>query len=327
MKHFFIYFFTITTLAIGSVGLYTYNQFYGSAVDEDISIYITDKDLEQEVTPYVNNHWAFYLYGERVGLDRRLKVGYYTFKSGDSVIDIVRKLCLGVETEVSLTFNNLRDLKQLSSRIAPQIMADSAQLYNYFTEWEGGDTTRLFSMFIPNSYSLSWSITPEALVKRMERESERFWSGDRDSKRAALNLSREEVMTLASIVYEETKQVDEMPRVAGVYINRLRIKMLLQSDPTVRYAIGDFSIKRVLNKHLTFDSPYNTYKYAGLPPSQIAMPSIPAIDAVLNYEKHDYLYFCARATFDGYHNFSKSYSQHLRYAKEYSNALNKAGIK
>ncbi len=142
-----------------------------------------------------------------------------------------------------------------------------------------------------------------------------------------MNFSKLEVMTLASIVYEETKQTSEMSRVAGVYVNRLKIGMPLQADPTVKYAVGDFTIKRVLHKHLKYDSPYNTYLYAGLPPSPIAMPSISAIDAVLSPEKHSYLYFCARPTFDGYHNFAKTLSEHNANAKAYINELNRLKIK
>ncbi|MFR9650001.1 MAG: endolytic transglycosylase MltG [Rikenellaceae bacterium] len=303
--------------------MFLYNQFYGSAVDEDISIYVIDRSVEDEVLPYVENHWGFNFYAKRLDLQRRLKVGFYSLRRGDSVVDVVRQLSLGEQTEVRLTFNNIRNFSDLAARISTQIAADSTSLYSAFTQWEGGDTTRLFSKFIPNTYSLYWSITPESLIERMTRESDKFWSGGRDEKRNSLGFSREKIMTLASIVYEETKHIDEMPRVAGVYLNRLKRGMPLQADPTVKYAIGDFSIKRILYKHLEYDSPYNTYKYKGLPPSPISMPSIAAIDAVLSAESHNYLYFCARASFDGYHNFAKSYGEHLRYAREYSAALNK----
>jgi UPF0755 protein len=161
----------------------------------------------------------------------------------------------------------------------------------------------------------------------MYREYKRFWEGDRDKKRERSGLDRVEVATLASIVYEETRKVDEMPRVAGVYMNRLRTGMPLQADPTIKYAMQDFGLRRILNRHLKTPSPYNTYINRGLPPSPICMPSVEAIDAVLNFENHDYVFFCARPTFDGYHNFAKTYSEHLRNARAYQAELNKRNIK
>ena len=185
----------------------------------------------------------------------------------------------------------------------------------------------MFSIFLPNTYEFYWTVTPREFVDRMYREYKRFWEGDRDKKRERSGLDRVEVATLASIVYEETRKVDEMPRVAGVYMNRLRTGMPLQADPTIKYAMQDFGLRRILNRHLKTPSPYNTYINRGLPPSPICMPSVEAIDAVLNFEKHDYVFFCARPTFDGYHNFAKTYSEHLRNARAYQAELNKRNIK
>jgi UPF0755 protein len=161
----------------------------------------------------------------------------------------------------------------------------------------------------------------------MKREYDRFWTAERDSLCARTGLSRNEVITLASIVNEETQKTDEMPRVAGVYVNRLKRGMLLQADPTVKFAVNDFTLRRILFRHLEVDSPYNTYKYAGLPPGPIAMPSVRAIDAVLNYENHDYYYFSAREDFSGYHNFSRTLTEHNRAAARYHQALNRLGIR
>ena len=160
-------------------------------------------------------------------------------------------------------------------------------------------------------------------LERMHTEYDKFWSGDRDAKARSIGLTRQQVSTLASIVIEETKYEPEMPRVAGVYMNRLHKDMPLQADPTVLFAVGDPSIKRVLNRHLEIDSPYNTYKYEGLPPGPITMPPVAAIDAVLNYERHDYLYFCANASFDGRHAFAKTLAAHNENARRYQQALSK----
>jgi UPF0755 protein len=228
--------------------------------------------------------------------------------------------------------NNVKIPAQLAGKLAVQLEADSVELVNVFTDkalakkmgFESPLT--MFSIFLPNTYEFYWTVKPEEFVERMYKEYKNFWNGARDEKRKRTGLNRVEVATLASIVYEETRKVDEMPRVAGVYMNRLRTGMPLQADPTIKYAMQNFGLRRILKSYLKYDSPYNTYINKGLPPSPICMPSIQAIDAVLNFEKHDYLYFCARPTFDGYHNFAKSYSQHLANARAYQAELNKRKI-
>jgi UPF0755 protein len=186
----------------------------------------------------------------------------------------------------------------------------------------------MMSIFLPNTYEVYSNIKPEALVRRMKSESDKFWSADkRVEQLAQLGLTPYEVMTLASIVHEETSYQGEMSRVAGVYINRLRKGMPLQADPTVKYAVGNPSLKRILYKHLEVDSPYNTYIYAGLPPTPICMPDMVVIEAVLSYEKHDYYYFCARAEMDGKHNFARTHREHERNAQAYHRALSKRNIR
>ena len=182
------------------------------------------------------------------------------------------------------------------------------------------------AMFIPNTYEVYWNCSVNDLLQRMKRESDRFWAS-RDAKLARCGLTRNEAITLASIVYEETKRQSEMPVVAGVYINRLRRGMPLQADPTVKFALGDFSLRRILHKHLEVDSPYNTYRVVGLPPGPICMPSIAAIDAVLNYQEHDYLYFCAKEDLSGAHNFARTLAEHNRNARAYAAALNRLKIR
>ena len=192
---------------------------------------------------------------------------------------------------------------------------------------ELGFNTRTFpALFIPNTYFVYWTMKPEDLLRRFKKEYDAFWTEDRLTKAKLLKLSKEEVVTLASIVQAESYLPKERPTVAGVYLNRLRKGMLLQADPTVIYAMGDFTIKRVLKRYLVTDSPYNTYKYAGLPPGPINNPEINSIDAVLNFQKHDYIYFCARADFSGYHAFAKTLSEHNANARAWQAALNQRKV-
>jgi UPF0755 protein len=191
----------------------------------------------------------------------------------------------------------------------------------------GFDSRTAIGMFIPNTYELYWNTNADGLIERMYSEYEKFWNDSRKTKLQQTGLTQAEVSVMASIVAEETNVTDEMATIAGVYINRIKSGMLLQADPTVKFAIGDFSIRRVLNKHLDYDSPYNTYKYKGLPPSPICMPSIAAIDAVLDYVHHDYYYFCAKNDFSGRHIFAKTLAQHNSNAQAYRNALNSMNIK
>ena len=182
-------------------------------------------------------------------------------------------------------------------------------------------------MFIPDTYEFYWTVSPTQFIERMRREYDRFWTPQRDAKRQRSGLSRLEVMTLASIVYEETRQSDEMPRIAGVYINRLRKGWPLQADPTVKYALQEFGLRRILHRHLKYPSPYNTYINKGLPPSPICMPGRNAIEAVLDFERHDYMFFCARPTFDGYHDFARTLREHNANARAYSAELNRRKIR
>lgn len=266
------------------------------------------------------------------GLSKSVRAGRYILKEGMSAKSVVGMFRGGMQSPVRLTFNNIRTLPQLAGRLAEQIEPDSITLLAHLSSPEvaakyGFKPEEMIGMFIPNTYEVWWNITPESLTDRMKKEYDNFWNEERVAKLERTRLTQKEVTTLASIICEETRMTDEMPTMAGVYINRLRRGMLLQADPTVKFAIGDFTIRRVLNRHLEIDSPYNTYKYAGLPPSPICMPSIKGIDAVLNYKESSYLYFCAKEDFSGYHNFARTLSEHNQNARRYANALNKAGIR
>lgn len=270
--------------------------------------------------------------GKLKKLDRNPKAGHYLLPKGASPMDVVNMLRSGAQKPVRLTFNNTRTLQDLAGRIAGQIEADSITLLAHLSAPETAKKYNLsqeevIGLFIPNTYEVWWNISPEALTDRMAKEWKRFWNEERTKRLSRTKLSKMEVITLASIVYEETKNVGEMPKIAGVYINRLRRGMPLQACPTAKYAVGDFTIKRVLHKHTQVKSPYNTYLNKGLTPGPICTPSIAAIDAVLNYSDHSYLYFCAKEDFSGTHYFSKTLSEHNRYAARYTKALKKSGIR
>lgn len=311
-------------------------QFYGNTVRTERDLYVSAKSdyrtLTDSLLPALKHRAAFRRYAGHIRLPETYKPGHYVLKPGMSVIEVARMLKLGVQTPVRVTINNVRTPAQLASKLARQIDADSAELVRTFTSPDvaqrmGFDSITLFSMFIPNTYEFYWTVSPEEFVERMRREYDRFWTKERDDRRKRSGLSRLEVMILASIVAEETRKNDEMPRIAGVYINRLRRGIPLQADPTVKYAMQDFGLRRILYRHLKYPSPYNTYVNKGLPPSPICMPGINAIDAVLNFEEHDYIFFCARPTFDGYHNFARTLREHSANARAYSAALNRRNIK
>ncbi len=274
----------------------------------------------------------FEMYSGRIGLTKNVKPGHYVLKDGMSIIRIARMLNLGQQTPVNVVVRNSRLPGQLAGRVAQQIEADSVSLHaamndpEILAEYGFSNELELFSIFIPNTYEFWWTVTPEEFIARMKKEYDRFWTDDRRNELKRTGLSRMEAVTLASILCEETQKTDEMPAMAGVYINRINKGMPLQADPTVKYAMGDFTLRRILKKHLQTDSPYNTYIYKGLPPTPICMPSIAAIDAVLYYRDHEYIYFCAKEDFSGYHNFAETYDQHLQNARRYAAELNKRNI-
>lgn len=260
------------------------------------------------------------------------RCGYYELSPQLSIYKAARKLTAGSETPIRFTFNNLRTKSQLVERIGDTfymstdtisaLLSDPSVCASY-----GFDTATIVAMFIPDTYEFYWTVSPRRFLDRMHYYYELYWNDERKQLANKADLSPLEVSILASIVEEETAKPDEMPIVAGLYINRLHRGMLLQADPTVKYAVGDFSLRRILNKHLTTDSPYNTYLYVGLPPSPIRIPSKTACDAVLHYTHHNYLYMCAKADLSGYHAFASTLQEHNRNAARYHAALNRRNIK
>ncbi len=263
--------------------------------------------------------------------ENSIKPGRYELTADMGNIQLIDKLRSGNQDPVKVIFNSVRFPAQLAGRIAGQIEADSLSLITLmndtgFLDSLGVTPLSLFTMVIPNTYEFYWNTNARQFLERMKTESDKFWNKEREGQMQKLNLSRQQIITLASIIEKETNQNDEKARIAGVYINRLNKGWLLEADPTLVFAHGNFEIKRVLNIYKTIDSPYNTYKYTGLPPGPICLPSVSSIDAALNPEIHNYMFFCAREDFSGYHNFAASLEQHNLNAWKYQQALNQRNI-
>ena len=272
-------------------------------------------------------HWV----AEKKNYPRHVYPGRYEIPAGFSNNQLVTMLRSGNQYPVDLVYNHIRTPQKLASVVSSQIEADSADILALF--YDTGllskyDLTAetVMGVFIPNTYEIYWNTSAQGFLERMVREYQLFWNEKRLDRARQIGLEPMEVMTLASIVDEETLMEEEAGRIAGVYMNRLERRIRLHADPTVKFAAGDMGITRVLNKHLEIDSPYNTYRHGGLPPGPIVIPAITVIDAVLNYEHHRYLYFCAKEDFSGYHNFATTLDQHNKNARLYQNALDQRKI-
>lgn len=279
----------------------------------------------------IDNTRSFRWVASKKGYDKNVKPGRYKIRDGISNNELVNMLRSGNQDPVMVVFNNVRTLDQVAGKIASYLQSDSSEYADYMAdasvmEYYGFSMETFSSMFIPNTYEFFWTTSPEDFVERMNKEYEDFWDGERERKAQRMEMSRAEVITLASIVDEETLHDEENARVAGLYMNRLDRGIALQADPTLKFAMGDFTVKRILNEDKKIESPYNTYKYKGLPPGPISIPSVSAIDGVLNYEKHKYIFMCAKADFTGYHAFARSLNEHNRNAREYQRVLNKRRI-
>ena len=307
-------------------------------VKETAYIYITPNDnsttIIQKLSEIegIGSTKGFELLAQHNKFDERKRSGKFAINSGDNMQTIYRRIVSNEQTPVRLVLPATRTLEQMVGAVSRQLMLDSLELIEFinnpiYYEKIGYDKETYPSMFIPNTYEVYWNIKPEMLMTRLMNERRKFWNESRMGKAKKLNLTPEEVATLASIIDEETNNNEEKPIVAGMYINRLKRGMPLQADPTVKYAIGDPTRKRILKKDLAIDSPYNTYRYRGLPPGPIRIPTIQAIESVLNYTKHNYLYMCAKEDFSGKHNFAKTLSEHNANARRYQQALNKLNIK
>lgn len=281
---------------------------------------------------YIRDVKSFESAARQMNYPKRVKPGRYKVQSGMSNRELIALLRSGKQEPVSVVVRNFRSVNHLAGAVSRKIEADSASIVfllqdRFFLEESGVKPEEVLGVFIPNTYEFYWNTSAEEFFKRMSRESKKFWTESRRKKASVQGLTEMQAVILASIVEKETNKNDEKPRIAGVYLNRLRQGWKLEADPTLVYAVGDFTIRRVLDIHKEVDSPYNTYLYTGLPPGPICIPSISSIDAVLNAEQHDYMFFCARADFSGYHAFARTYQQHLVNARLFHKEMNRRGIR
>lgn len=317
-----------------------YSAVFGSNVTSELDqteIFISEKSTVAEVAFLLNqsgvldDEKSFLWVATLKKFKMPSKGGRYFIHNGWSNNDIINTLRIGSEIPVDLTFNNIRTPEELSARLGQQLSLDSAEVMACFNDYDfirslGFDFETIIAVFIPNTYEVYWSIGAKDLFKRMKREYDAFWNEKRVLLAQRSGYKPVEIITIASIVDEETKSAKERSTIAGVYINRLDRGIPLQADPTLKFALQDFTIRRLLNEHKKVDSPYNTYKYKGLPPGPIRIPSPNTIDAVLKFERHSYIYFCAKDDFSGEHAFSRTLREHNNYARRYHRALNKNKI-
>jgi len=279
----------------------------------------------------LNSPSSFATAAGKMNLPTSLKPGRYRLKKGMTNRTLVNMIKAGNQEPVKLKFQNIRKKENFAAYLASNLEADSLSFISVLDSTSliskyGFNQDNVYAMFIPNTYEMYWNVSPSEFMERMHKEYDKFWTAERKQKAASLNLTPAQVYTLASIVDAEALYDKEMPIIAGLYLNRLNKGILLQADPTVIFANNDFTVKRVTNKLLQVQSLYNTYKYAGLPPGPIMMPSINAIDAVLNRQQNDFIYMCAKEDFSGYHNFAATKAEHEINAKKYREALNKRNI-
>lgn len=332
----------VVAMAGAGVALWVYLS--GFQLSESAYIYIDTDDtvdsvaLKTQRQAHPESMRVFHLYAGLLNLKDKIRTGRYEVTPQLTMLDFIRDIRNHNEKPIMLVVPAPRTLDQLAGRLAAQLMVDSVSIAAYLHDEANiralGYTPESFpGMFIPNTYEVYWDVGVEKLMERIRMENKRFWNAERTAKLqevsqyAGREMTKEDVSTLAAIVDSETANDGEKPTIAALYMNRLRKQMALQSDPTVIYAVGDFTIRRVLLEHLETESPYNTYRHIGLPPGPIRVPSIAGLDAVLNHATNDYIYMCAKEDFSGTHNFAVSYGEHQRNAARYVRALNERGIR
>jgi len=327
--------FLVFSILLISFAFYTYQICYSPniLVGKQDRVFVIPKGADFK---YVQKHFhennvtqdlmSFSFLSRLMGYRDHVKPGRYILRAGMTNIQAIRLLRAGIQEPVKITFNNVRLIRDLSEKITRNLNVkpeefEAALISFTMTNKMGFNKDNILTMFIPNTYEVYYNLSAQELVARMHKEYEGFWTEEKKQKAKNIGLTQVEVSILASIVQAESVKPDEAPVIAGLYINRLKKGIPLQADPTLVFAVGDFTLKRVLNEHKEVDSPYNTYKYAGLPPGPINMPEINSINAVLDYKKSDYLYMCAKEDFSGYHNFTGNYQEHMNNAIKYQRAL------
>lgn len=301
-------------------------------------VYIDDDDTQDSVfaklDPIANTYAmnGFRTLARHSDYDNNIRSGRYAIKPGEGAFVVFRHLKRGLQTSINLTIPEVRTMDRLAGVLGRKLMLDSADVAesladSAFCAKYGYDTATIAALFVPDTYDIYWNISLDKFMERMKKENKKFWNFERAEKAKNMGMSPVEVATLASIIDEETANNAEKPMIAGMYYNRLKQEMPLQADPTIKFALKDFALRRIYHKLLTTNSPYNTYMNTGLPPGPIKIASIAGIDAVLNHVRHDYLYMCAKEDFSGTHNFAKTYEEHLDNAAKYTKALNERGIK
>jgi len=326
-------FIILAGLAVGGYkGFQLYRLIFSPTVVQNTSLYVYPDHTVDSIAINLVNKGVIESASDFLWVAEKMKfttarTGHYALIKGSSLKSLIQQLRAGNQTPVRVTFNNIRTIEEFCRIISRQLALDSAALYQTIYEGElikSGEFSQytILNAFIPDTYEFYWNVSAERFIERMLREYHAFWNENRKSQAKSIGLTAHEVGTLASIVDAETIKAEERAEIAGVYINRLKRNMRLQADPTIRFLMQD-TIRRVLYKDLRIESPYNTYLYAGLPPGPIRMPSPQSIDAVLNPEQHNYLYFCAREDLSGYHRFAKTLQQHNINRRKYQQAINK----
>lgn len=335
-----LYIITGTVVIISVIAVVIYKSLFGLKIgtsDNGFSLYIPTGATYSQVLDSLNSGVTiskpgiFKWIAEKKKYPSHVRAGKYHVSNGTTYSELVNMLRSGKQVPVRVTFSIIRTLNELAGRVGGQIEADSTRLMQFLNNEEnyrkdGFTKQTIIAVFIPNTYEFFWNTGEEAFYTRMLKEYRKFWNADRLAKAKEKGLSPVEVSILASIIDDEVVNAGEKPRIAGVYLNRLKKGIPLQACPTIKFAMNDFTITRVLNKYLTIESPYNTYKYRGFPPGPVGCPSVQGIEAVLNAEDHDYYYFAAKPDFSGTHNFSRTLAEHNHYAALYQRELDKRKI-
>ena len=329
----------VAVILLAVTGVNYYFKYFGPNVtDKQEYLYIHTGAKFEDVYKtifeegIVKDTASFMSAAENMNYVNRVKPGRYRLHEGMTNRRLINMLASGTQEPVTISFHNLRLKEQFAGFISKKIEPDSMSIIRLldstsFVEKYGFTTDNVYTMFLPNSYQLYWNTSPEKFFKKINANYEKFWTPERKQKAAAINLSPIQVSILASIVDAEALHDDEMPTIAGLYLNRLKKGIRLEADPTLIFAKKDFTIRRVLNSYKSFDSPYNTYQHAGLPPGPIMMPSVNAVNSVLDYKTSDYIYMCAKEDFSGYHNFTSNLAVHQANARRFQEALNERNIR